>query len=632
MISTMVWRQVSIYKLPLESDSALLRPEHAILQFPNETRLDVGALCYLRRITPTVAENANSRDKGRKVAIDSLCRKRAKKVGELIQHLSEEVRSGCRRIETIRTSMSRFMSFMAWADDNGRHDILEGGAGLSRDLRDYLHFIRDRVARNEISLNSGAMQQRGVVAILEDFLQLDDLGRGMYLLTADKNSKQGTAPPSEEAQGKVLSLCHCIFKSLSSLTLETLAYPHAMDTPSYLQFPHDRLWVFPGTSWFKTPSMLLTRRQWSACNNYSEGRLATVAEVIEMGLLKDPGDQVRTARRRLNAANKNAHHPSRRQAAMTAAAAYLIMFVAETGMNWAQVMELTWATEYETVATHQAFRTIKWRAGGKKLSFELPVEALPSFRRYLELRKYMLQGQQFEYLFLSATSTKVGTAKQLSLRLNTTYQMLKRIDPALPKVMPREWRAAKSNWLVRNTDVATAALVLQNSERTILQSYAEGSETDHAEEMGMFLGQLSSTVLPPGQATATETTRAVGKCTSFGEPARISGPMTTAPDCRSVEGCLHCDKFKVHADDRDTRKLLSCRHLLRRTAGLLGDNERQNSVIGPHLERIEVILNELTRRDAAMVASIEREVDEEGELDKYWASKLEMLIELGVLN
>ena len=64
----------------------------------------------------------------------------------------------------------------------------------------------------------------------------------------------------------------------------------------------------------------------------------------------------------------------------------------------------------------------------------------------------------------------------------------------------------------------------------------------------------------------------------------------------------------------------------------MGHVEHQSDVIGPHLERIEVLLKEIIQHDAAMVARIEQEVDEEGELDQYWASKLEMLLELGVIT
>jgi len=518
MNSKMEWRHVRVYTLPLELELPLLRPEQAILRFPNNTTLDVGALCYLQRITPTTSENATKSHKGRKVAIDSLCRKRVSEVRAFIQYISDEVRSGYRRVETIRNGLSRFMSFMAWADENGRHNVLSGGPGLFTDLRAYLHFVRDRVARNEISLNSGAILQRGVVSVLENFLQIDDLGRGMYLLTADKNSKQSTTPPTDEAQGKVLSLCGCIFQALSSIAMDNLPYPHAMPMPEYLRFPQNRLWIFPGTCWFKTPDMLAAARQWGACYNYFEGRIATISEVSAIGGIKHPRQQVQGARRRLAAANSDAQHPGRRQAAITAMAAYLIMFVAETGMNWAQVIDLTWADDYIVEATHQSFRTVKWRAGGKALTFELPVGALPAFRRFLDLRKYIIQGQQLEYLFFSMAAAKVGSAKRLSFALSNTYHMLRRIDPGLPKVMPREWRAAKSNWLIRNTDVATAALVLQNTERTVLRSYAEGSETDHVEEMGSFLSQLSGAVLSPGHPLEAKTNRAVGKCTSFGEP------------------------------------------------------------------------------------------------------------------
>ena len=66
--------------------------------------------------------------------------------------------------------------------------------------------------------------------------------------------------------------------------------------------------------------------------------------------------------------------------------------------------------------------------------------------------------------------------------LDHLFGQLRMIDPQLPKVTPRQWRAAKSDWLIRNKDPATAALLLQNSERTTLRAYAAGSESTHMQE------------------------------------------------------------------------------------------------------------------------------------------------------
>ena len=85
---------------------------------------------------------------------------------------------------------------------------------------------------------------------------------------------------------------------------------------------------------------------------------------------------------------------------------------------------------------------------------------------------------------------------------------------------------AKSDWLIRNTDIATTALVLQNSEKTVLASYIAGSETRHWEEMSNFLNQVSNAVQEKRDKTENITIRAVGGCSSLGEPIPISEKNT----------------------------------------------------------------------------------------------------------
>jgi hypothetical protein len=118
-------------------------------------------------------------------------------------------------------------------------------------------------------------------------------------------------------------------------------------------------------------------------------------------------------------------------------------------------------------------------------------------------------------------------------------------------------------------------------------------------------------------------------CVSFGDPGPAHGVIK--PDCKGPEGCLFCDKFKVHADEKDTRKLFSCRYVLRQTAPMMGSEERLQSLLGPFFERIQTIIAEVAQRDSTMVAKIAAEVDDDGELDPYWARKLEMLMALGVV-
>ena len=54
-------------------------------------------------------------------------------------------------------------------------------------------------------------------------------------------------------------------------------------------------------------------------------------------------------------------------------------------------------------------------------------------------------------------------------------------------------------------------------------------------------------------------------------------------------------------------------------------------MLGPIFDRIQVILDEVSRRDETLVLRVTREVEVDGELDPYWSRKLEMLMDLGLV-
>jgi hypothetical protein len=58
--------------------------------------------------------------------------------------------------------------------------------------------------------------------------------------------------------------------------------------------------------------------------------------------------------------------------------------------------------------------------------------------------------------------------------------------------------------------------------------------------------------------------------------------------------------------------------------------EQYDRSFGAVLRRVDFLLDELRRRDAALVEQIEHDVDIEGNLDAFWSTKLDQLYELGV--
>lgn len=614
----------------------VLHPEQVVLWFEHGKSLDVGSLCYLSREMGARGGRKGVQGAGFKVAIESYDAARAEKIGRVIARIGQELQDGGLRSITVVNRWRSFIVFMGWADANGHSTALDGANATKAAVRDYAAYLRERVRAGAICQNTGAMETQAALSTVGDFLGIDDLAHGLNLLSISTRSKQATVPPCDDSQSKVLAMCETLFTGITSFLLENKPYPHRLPMPGYLTWCNEGLWVFPTTVWCmaphdRSPCSASTRTSgWSlGAYDYANGCLRNSAEILKLARQPRPGraeSAFAQAARQLADANANSFHPHRQQLAKLAGGAFVLLFIAQTGMNLAEVLKLRWNDDYEVDAERQKFRAIKCRAGGRQVYFAIPVGFLPSFRLYLKLREYLVKGHSCELLFPRVTERARGHRVLAAL-----FERLHRIDPRLPRVMSRQWRAAKSNWLIQNTDIATTALILQNSERTVAASYAAGSEAGHLDEMTNFLNQVSTVVVSAGQQIERGVDRAVGICTSAGEPNPVPGTSGFAPDCNGPEGCLFCDKFKVHADERDTRKLLSCQYCIRKTSPLFKSDERFQQTINPVLARIQQILDEVSRRDEPMVKRVTHEVLEDGKLDPYWESTMGMFMELGVV-
>jgi hypothetical protein len=210
------------------------------------------------------------------------------------------------------------------------------------------------------------------------------------------------------------------------------------------------------------------------------------------------------------------------------------------------------------------------------------------------------------------------------------YDRLDTLGIVLPRITARQWRAAKQDWAVSNHGPVVAARLMRHSVATALRSYSNGTDAAHKAEMGAFLASVEKTVLKHGNDPAGSIRSAVGVCIGFQKPTPIAASVTVLPNCRSTEGCLFCDQYRVHADAADVRKLLSCRHCVRLVSGRADSIEQYDSSFGAVLRRVDFLLDELRRRDATLVDQIEQDVDIEGNLDAFWSAKLDQLYELGV--
>ncbi len=628
-------REVDVHVLPL-GRVTLLHPERCVLQFgKGGPTIDVGALCYRQRST----EVRSGKQKSRGVVLASLDKARIDITRKLISHLSIVAKSGGKEMISIHRDATAYFNFVDWCDEAGH----KGPFGTEQDgrhaFRAYVEHLRHRVNTDDLSVNSAIVYQNPCAVILNGLFDVDDMTRGVRLLQSSFKAINIVSPPDEITMRKVLSLCQMVFDGVATHVLDSNPYPFKLEMPGYLEWKENYLWIFPAVRAFIAPHELARRTELGNANwpmDYQNGRLASKEEVAQLYSLK------RKAARGLSAAsmsiidaNNDAQHYRRRELAMLAHNAFVQLFLANTGMNWAVLRKLPWDDDHVVDVDGQGFRAIKFRARGKLVSFRIEIVFLPMFKRYLELRRYLLNGTKCRALFFTFGPHFAGQPKPMgAIVLANLSRSLRRIDPSLPRVLARQMRANKSDWLIRNTDLSTTAHILQNTERTTTKSYINGSESRAIEEMGLFYEKLSQVILDPGKVVTASMSSALGECTAYGSPKPTDEAPPITPDCHQPEGCLFCDKYIVHADERDTRKLLSCRYCFYHTAHFSASEEHFQSLFGEVLKRIDAILREIGKRsdeNAKMVERVRAEVEDEGNLDNYWGLKMQMLRSLGVV-
>lgn len=625
-------RPVAYYALPLPAETVLLHVEQVVLKFRPLQSIDFGALCYIRRGVGKRIAGA-----GRKVDLSSFSQVRAGEIRRVIEIVSETFGGGQLRPNAVLTRYRIWAKFMDWCDANNHSGVLTDHANARAALRAWAVEVRRRVDQHHLSQNSGAMEQKQVALVLEDFFEVEDMTAGMNLLSQARNLTRPTTVPDDRAQAMVLAWCTCIFDGFSNLVLKRRddgtpePFPFALTVPKFLEYPDNCMWVFPSTGWGPSAA-------WGHAYDKQNGRIREVEEIKHLyRQRKDAEQAVQRARVALAKANASDNHPARLRRGSLACQAFHLLFIAVTGANAAPAADLLWSEEMEASVerpeiVRQGIRMVKYRAHGEVQQFEIGVEYLPYLRRYLQLRKRLLAGKPWDYLFFTYAHNSPGSiARFQPLQAYGLYRVLRQYSPDLPQIVPRQWRAAKQDYAIRQGDPVLAASIMQQSVETTIKYYSNGTVSVHQEEMSAYLGWVEKkkdAVLDQGLPVAA--VRSAGSCASPNEPKAFINNPPIQPDCTRGEGCLFCDRFRIHADENDSRKLLGARHCIRVAAKHAASVEEHDRAFGPILQAIEFYLDLIRERDSDLVARVEKEVDIEGELDAFWAAKLSTLIELGM--
>ncbi|WP_367395095.1 integrase [Cupriavidus sp. Agwp_2] len=623
-------RQYEEVHMPLAEGTLLLHPERVLLRWEGMSRRsDIGQICYLARDTSSRQRTRRTFDQ------TSFCSERARVVRLLVTQLSGRMAPGTRRPETIAMYLRVVLEFVNWADRQGLHQVLCDEKATAEAVHRYFREKREQVSLGNLKRNSVGTNQRYLLSMLRELFRNDDFCADERALRRQLDASVPTAVPDAEAQAALLAWADALFSDISTLVLDFKPYPWRVSTAR-----GESLCLVPHRHHHREGDTSHGPAGWNLETGEPRTREELITRMAKAGS-KDPLKRSRDvawfSAKHLAAANKDAQSPIRRSHASMAVLCFAALFLAETGVNPAQLLAMKWSPELaaslqDASVARQKFREVKYRAGGRDVTFTVSLGFMPKLKAYLALREYLVQDADCDALFM-VVGCSAQRRQLVCLSPQFLVQLHRRLDTfgiVLPRISARQWRAAKQDWAVSNHGPVIAARLMGHSLDTALRSYSNGTDAAHKAEMGAFLASVEKTVLKPGNDPAGSIRSAVGVCIEFHKPAPIADLISVQPDCRSTEGCLFCNQYRVHADATDIRKLLSCRHCVRLVSGRADSIEQYDSSFGAVLRRVDFLLDELRKRDAALVDQIEQDVDIKGNLDAFWSAKLDQLYELGV--
>lgn len=340
-----------------------------------------------------------------------------------------------------------------------------------------------------------------------------------------------------------------------------------------------------------------------------------------------------------------------------AAMSYTGLVIGDSGANLAQVQAYEepqdlseQLAEPDRVSLTQ--KVVKLRAGGKAVPVTMTAVTFTRLPRFIKIRQKLIELLgcddiaplffKCEYMFvpggIGERRTRVECMEPLAVRPIADHfraDLLSKVAAAgaeLPHVTLRQLRTHKQQHLVRNNGLIVAADAMGHTIATAVKAYCAAQEGVQANDIGRFMSSLHTTVVR-GSYNQSNTLVSVpaGGCVSHGNPETSNPIPLVKPDCMKMEGCFFCEQFRVHADEKDLHKLLSCQHVLMKIGHLQGESAHADRVYESVLVRVESLLREIQQiLSSDAFRRIEADIAA-GNLTRYWAAKVQQLGLLGLI-
>ncbi|MEI8664136.1 hypothetical protein P4S81_02960 [Pseudoalteromonas sp. B28] len=333
--------------------------------------------------------------------------------------------------------------------------------------------------------------------------------------------------------------------------------------------------------------------------DYSNGKPKDRDELLTEGYSWiQSSDILRKYKHSLQQANGDKSIIKRRLATL-ACNAYFMHFLTLTGMNDSVASRLKFNHSYEIKPESIHFKVIKYRAGNKKISFSIQSEFIEDFKLYLKLREKLLikYNSSLSTLFIKSVVYKVTSPNTDGTTTSKIRKLMKTLTGNAIGGTSRQLRVTKGVWIRSKYGETVSAYSLQHNVGTSIKSYTSQTEEKTIDELTNYFDKLNAKVINRKDSTIDITE--VGGCSDKYNPSNQKN-IDTPSNCIENEGCLFCDKYRVHADEIDIRKLLSLKYVIEQSKSLSKSIEQFHQFFGPVLERIDELLHSLKNADPAL--------------------------------
>jgi len=627
-LDTVVYTVEEINKaFELEENPTIFdRVDNIIIKFKNY-HYNLGNICYLK---------VKRKREILSVVLSSLDQCRVEIAKSLLKYLDDLYIDGC-SVLVILGKVRRLSIFLGTLDDNNiefkieQQSIVNALIYYSNELNHKIK-IYDRELKVGLTTATAHNYQKWVLDFCSFMLNIDSkiLLHSRYIIKANGHEVVKSTALSDELLTTEFNQYTYIFRRFSSIVLNNESFPLIFDLNNELY------WITPIGKVVHKDSDRLKK---SPIFNFNKGRNYSLNEITASKHYKHAGHRnhaIKQAKKNKIKAN-TPYSAARVFIALYACKAYFMHFLFLTGENDSTAASLIFNNNYTIESSETNFKSIKWRANGQTVKYDIQTEFIDDFKIYLRLRSYLLKAynQSHKELFLHVyknTLIPAYTSGEVSPWIRKLSSLLfnKNNFIATSKTI----RVTKSLWLRNHHGSSLSSYILQHSDKTSSSSYTGSNFESSSEELTHYFSELTNQLLiSPGKEISIPS----GNCVEPSTPQVVSKTVSTSLltiDCADQKSCLFCNKYKLHGDEIDIRKLLSIKYLILQSKHLANSIEHFQNVYDLMLARIDDLLSQikcLGEDQTTLVHEVKQQVFEEEMLSDYWYQKLELLNELGVL-